>query len=186
LGAASCLAKSRDNSKIAIGLSDGSVLLRKARDLSEQIMRSKLYSQPVACICGLEDGSFVSGSYESTIERWNEKGTKLQSFRTKTAICDLIQLKSDIVLSWSHDRLSLWNLSTGTCFRTLKMDICGVVKLSEDKFLTGGSGKTIQVWDDKGECLETIQSEHYIHLMMRLDRTMVIQSVNQLTLWGLK
>jgi len=182
-----CMAKSRDNSKIAIGLYDGSVLLRKADDLSEQIMRSNLHSRPVTCICELEDGSFVSGSFEPTIERWDEKGTKLQSFIADTsAIHGLTQLNSDIVVSWSHNQLSLWNLSTGTCFRTLKMVTFGLVKLSEERFITGGPHKSIQVWDDKGECLETIQSESEIDLMMGLDKTMVIQSNSQFTLWGLK
>jgi len=178
------LIMTRDKSKVLCGLNDGSFELRRSTDLS-LISTFILYNSYAVCCCELEDGSFVSG--ESTVmKRWNEEGRVLQTFSGHSElVLRVIELKRGIILSASIDKtMKMWKVSSGDCFLTLNQDVNPVhqlLKLSKDKFLSCDETGRMQVWNDGGDCVETIQIEKGIMAMTRFGDEIITMSYFQCT-----
>jgi len=120
--------------------------------------------------CELEDGTFILDSKEE-FQRWDlSKEIALQTFTGhEHRISDVIELKSDVVLSVSEDELIIWRVSTGECLHKLTNlpDIMGLVKLSDGFFATG-SGFKIGLWNEHGYNYATYITESEIQSMIIL------------------
>jgi len=88
------------------GLSNGKVELRKLSDIQIVLASTTLHKDyRVNCFCELEDGSFVSGSHDTTMKRWTlEDGKVLGTFSGHCdAVKSIIELKDNIIVSASDD-----------------------------------------------------------------------------------
>jgi len=149
----------KDKSKLLCELEDVGFELRRATDLS-LISTFETHQRSVDC-CELEDGSFVSVGHK--MMRWDLEGKLLQTFsgQSKPKLIErVIELNNDIIMSVIfEDTMKIWRVSTGECLRTL--DCCGgnvtqLVKLSRNKFFSWGRDSRLRVWNDEGDCIETI------------------------------
>jgi len=114
------------------------------------------------------NGSFASGS-NTTVTIWNVDGKVLQTFNHAFRVDQVIELKRGGVIVSAAYSIKMWDVSTGVCLHTLidfTTRITGLIKLSEEVFLSGSTDKTIRVWDETG-CLETIHTSHKITAMSR-------------------
>jgi len=113
----------------------------------------------------MEDGSFISGSGDRTMKRWNgENGIVLQTFsENRNAIMRIIQLKSDVIVSGSlNKQLKMWKVSSGKCTRTMSLhsnQLYGLVKVSDGLFASAAVDNTLRLWNERGECIETIETQ---------------------------
>jgi len=115
------------------------------------------------------------------IRRWDNQGDVLQTFGGICAeyITDLIELKSDTVISASKDKtIRMWRVSTEECLWATKLEkkffLERMVKLSTRHFVGYSKwDRTIQVWNDKGECIETIGTFDEITAITRLGDSIV-------------
>jgi len=165
--------KTKDKTRVLCGLADGRVEIRRVSDLG-LTSSFKIHNGEggIWKICELEDGSFVSAEWK-TMKRWDETGTVLQTFSGHSnEIRRLIELKSDVVVSGSNDKtLKMWKLSTGECLRTLSFHngwVNGLEKMKDGVFVSGSTDRKIVVWFEKGNSIETYQSESWITAMTRL------------------
>jgi len=179
-------------------MSGGVVEMRRVNDLGV-ISSFKLHSKAVTCICELEDGSFVSGSLDNKMKRWDGSGRVLQIFHGHSKpITGVIELKRDVIMGSSVDNtMTMWKLSTEERLRTLTFPpsegrdsvVFGInvlVKLSEDKVLTS-SKDTIRVWSaSKGECIDTVSTGDDIGAMVRLGDVVVTATLSLMAVWKLK
>jgi len=87
------LLKTKDSTRFVCGLGGGGVEMRLVSNLG-LISSFKIHDNDyVMSMCELEDGSFVSGA-RSTMRRWNETGTVLQTFSGHSdSIQRVIELK---------------------------------------------------------------------------------------------
>jgi len=155
----------KSKSKLVCCLESGIVEFRRAVDLGLINSFRRHEFEECCCCCELEDGSFVSGG-TAKILRWDEEGRLLQTFtghdEYTSIFTMIIELSSGVIVSivsCSEDvTLKIWDVSTGLCLRTL--DIHGdaiLVKLSRDRFLSWGHEGTLRVWNERGDCNETIR-----------------------------
>jgi len=166
--------RTKDKKTIIVGLYSGVIEMRRASDLSLIKSLNELHVDPVNYVCELEDGSFVSGSHDMTLKRWSQSGLLLQTHIGHTGwIYRIIELESNLLVTASFDRtIRMWKLpprdllqpksSSEACIRTLCLHsdvVYGLVKVSSTKFVSGSYDNTIRVWDAKGECLETVNTE---------------------------
>jgi len=114
----------------------------------------------------------VSGAL-TKLKRWNKEGTVLQTFYGNMRYTvRVIELKTDVILSVALENMKIWKVSTGECLRTLDEGegakfVSKVLKLSRNKFVTWGHDCTMRVWNDDGDCIETIPTEDNIMAMSR-------------------
>jgi len=171
-----CLMKTNDSTKIVYGLSNGVIGFRESSNL-DLISSFKCHTRSVLCLCELEDGSFVSGSEDKTLKRWNSEGTVLQSFAGHSSpVRHVIELNNNTIVSGTDDFLKIFQVSSGRCTHTLTPHssfLSGLVKLSKDKFVSGSYDKTIRMWNNRGDPLETVRAEHDIEKMLRLGDMLV-------------
>jgi len=169
-----CAIKARNESCVLFGLDNGRIL---TWNISSQSFVSsfKPHSDTVYCVVELEDGSFVSGSGDTTIKRWEKNGTVLQVLSGHNDwVRKMIQLNSHVLVSASDDMtLKMWQISTAECLRTLTLHssyIYGLINLSDKqhKFASGSMDNTLRVWDDKGDCIQVIKTKYAIEAMTRL------------------
>jgi len=121
------------NKFMVCGLDNETVEFRRLNDL--EVISA--FSVPARCtICELTDGSFVSGSYEHHMKRWDIHGTVLQTF-DHSGVKHVIELKSDIIVSGTSDSVKVWKVSTGECLQvsTHNPYRATLEKLSDDLFL---------------------------------------------------
>ena len=167
-----CLLRKKDKSCIVCGFATGEVELRRVSDLGVLSSLKLHRNLPVLSICELEDGSVVSGVYNTMI-RWDEKGTVLQAFSGHSnCINRVIKLNSDVIVSASLDgKVKMWRVSTGECLRTLTLhfdNVCGLERVNDGVFVSASWSKKMVVWDEKGDCIETHKCGNYITAMTRL------------------
>jgi len=174
------LSKSKDNKRIACGLSDGRIEMRRMSDFGCWAS-FHFHSGAVYSLCTLEDGSFISGSGDRTMKRWSgEDGVVLQNFSGhRNAISRVIQLKSDVIVSASLNKvLKIWKVSSGECLHTLSLHsnlLYGLVKISDGLFASGAEDESLRVWNERGECIETIAIRALKPMAMtRLGDTIVV------------
>jgi len=173
-----CAMKTRDNMILICGTNNGRVELRRLNDLV-LISSFSVHSDGTCCICELEDGSFVSGSYDNTIKRWKaEAKSVIQAFCGHLSSVQIVLgLKRDYFVSASVDQtIKIWQISTGECLCTLSLHtsmIYGLVKLSNSKFASASWDKTIRVWDERGYCIETITTDAPIKEMAKVNNFLV-------------
>jgi len=190
----SCMIKSKTAERpwlMVCGMSSGVIEMRRTSDI--KVMSSfKLHDKDVRCICQLEDGSFVSGSFDTTIKRWYEKdGRVLQTFSGHLGIFHIVmELKSDIIITSTRDHtVTIRKVSTDECLRTIYHceSVTGMVKLSEDMFATSSGDKTIRVVNStKGECIETIRTNESVYSMIRLGNVIVTSERDRIRVRKLK
>jgi len=190
----------KNQKTIVCGLADGVIDVREADDLG-LISTFKLHFGIVYCICELEDGSFVSGFEaiesnddcdddsdddsdddnsshlcDNTLKRWNQKGDVLLVFAKFSSVSELIVLQRDVIVSAGEEGvLMMWNSSTGDCLRSIlhQGGLFGLLKLSQDTFISSSYDNTIRVWDDRGECLNTIKTDIFPGQMTRVGNAIV-------------
>ena len=169
-----CLLKTKDKTRFVCALDDGRVELRRVSDLGV-LSTFNLHGAYAAVwnLCELEDGSFVSAS-GTTMKRWDEKGTVLQTFSVSSHVNRVIQLNRDVIVSASNDaKVNMWNVSTGECLRTLARHstrVRGLEKVKDGVFASGSADGKVVVWDEKGAVIEIHkkQSDSGIAAMTRL------------------
>jgi len=141
----------------------------------------------VRCICELLDGSFVSGSYDQKIHRWNEEGKVHQTFIGHMGyVNQVMELKPDVMVSSGKDAIIMWTVSTGERCRIFTIwgeeDEHILVKLEAGMFVSGSSpdGK-IRIWTEGGECTQTINTGYSIDRITRLrDGSIVTATDNRI------
>jgi len=187
------LMMTKNQKTLVCGLQGGVVEVREAGDLG-LISSFKLHSGAVYCICELEDGSFASGfeavksdddsdgsheyPFNNTLKRWNQKGEVLLVFaKFSSSVLQLIELQRDVIVSADGDGgLMMWNATNGDCLRSMFLHLnglYGLIKLSEDTFITGSFDNTIRVWDDRGDCLNVIKTDVDFCQMTRVGNAIV-------------
>jgi len=184
-----CLIKTKCKTRFVCGLLDGSIQIRRISDLSV-ITTFRLHDNTVTCMCELDDGTFVTGSADNTMKRWNDQKETLQSFsKHPEVVMTVMKLNRDVIVSTSCNTVYIWAVSTGECLHTLTLHtelVFGLVKLSIDMFVTGSWDKTLRVWSDSGVCVETIESEHEIMAMARVGDVIVTSNANTMEIRKLK
>jgi len=184
-----CLTRTKDKSKVVFGNSDGSTEFRTKEEL-KILSTLFIHSDPVYCICQLEDGSFVSGSYKE-LSRWSENGTVLQTFNhsQRQRVRQVIGMNGGaVIVSAADDILKVWDVATGELLCTLSdhgNEVVGLIKLSEDMFISGSRDKTMRVWYEN-KCIETIHTEEAILAMTRLGDFIVTDHTGRLEVRRLK
>jgi len=170
-----CMVRAKRSSVIVCGLGNGWIQLRSSSDLALISTFKMHWGDGIYCCCELGNGSFVTGGeWDKTLKRWSsDDGTVLMNFTTSNSdsIWTVAELNSDIIVSVDmSSTIILWNISTGDRLHTLTLHsdtVCSLVKLSTNKFVSGSNDKTIRVWDYKGNCIETIQTEDAIGAIAR-------------------
>jgi len=99
------------------GFDNGTIEIRRSNNLRAVVSSFKVQTN-IRTICELTDGSFVSGSKASDLERWNRSGTVLQTF-DHLGVLKVIELRSDVIVSATDTNLKVWRVSTGECLHTL-------------------------------------------------------------------
>jgi len=166
------LLKKKSKSSFVCGMENGTIEIRRLSDLG-LLSSFKMHSREIFSICELEDGSFVSGSHDKLLKRWDETGRVVQTFSGHSHwIYKVIELKNDIIVSASEDKtVKMWRVSSGECVRTLTQShrVYGLVKLNDRMFVSGSrKDKSMVVWDHHGFCIETHKAGSFITAMTRL------------------
>jgi len=145
------------------------------------------------CICELEDGTFVSGSWKILKRRRAEpRSDSTQVFEGHSDwVDDVTELKRDVIVSASVDRtIKIWRVSTGQCLYTLELhtrSIMGLVRLSDDIFVSASWDYTIRVWDSSGRCLDRIKSKHRFNAVTMINEGLITaNAIGQFQVWRLK
>jgi len=202
------MTKAKDGESLACGREDGSIEMRKTSDLS--LVGSSpfyLHSGAVHCLRTLEDGTFVSGSSDKTMKRWDGyDGLVLQVFSGhRNTVSRIIELQRDLIVSASSNKeLKIWRVSStststsispgsrGVSLHTMTHHsnrLRGLVKVSSNDglFATVALDNTVRVWNGSGACIKTIDT-HVLGptAMTRLGDTLVITSRRWLEITQLK
>jgi len=174
------MVKAKNDSSLAIGLGDGHIQLRRFRDL-RLLLTFKPHRLAVCSLCELEDGSFLSGSADSTVKRWDAtNGNVLRTFTEhRGSIRYLIELRSGVVLS-SEDgcdgaALWIWNVSTGAHVHELYINAWGVEKIAENMFITGLMQEKSLVWEDN-KCIQFLNQNENAVSMLRLKNASIVSA----------
>jgi len=183
------MTRTNDNSSFICGL-DRIVEKRRMSDLG--LIRKVNLAFQSYCSCILEDGTVVMGGSGGKIERWDENLEQLLTTFSDHSewIHNVIALNNNegtILIAIAYGGLRMWRAS-GECFRTISLpqiDYFDLVKLSPDKFATA-SGKQIQVHNDNGDCIETINHPEKISIMIRVGHSLVTFSSSRISVWQLK
>jgi len=159
-----CMIKTKCGTMLVCGMQNGTVQCRSLSDI-DGFISFLLHSREVKNICELEDGSFVTSSMDYTLKRWEvTTGAVLRTFEGhKEWVYRLMELKSDVIVGATGERLRMWQVSTGMLLRTMNLHSNGVfalIKLSKGMFASGSIDKTVRVWNDKGNCIQTIYIQH--------------------------
>jgi len=157
-----CLTKTKQL-EIVCGLRDGRVQIYRG-DIDLILVSSfNLHSgESVSGVHELVDGSFLSGS-RGGLKRWNKEGIVLQQYSAVFGgMWGIVELQQNLIAMASYKKIvKVFNVSTGECISSpLTKAISGLIKLSNDKFVTSSVNGTIQVWNEKGELLETIKDSY--------------------------
>jgi len=194
-----CLLKTKDNSRLICSLSDGWVEVRQLSDLA-LINIFEIYSASstaVHPICELVDegGSVVFvGSGDGKLLRWDSTGKLTGTFSSAgpmhSWIEGLIESKRGTVVSASGGCLEIWRVVTGECLLSKEINAGRLVGLEKVKdgivvcaYLPFYSwrGPKIRVWDDKGNNIQSIDTDYQIQAMTRLrDGSLVTASEKRL------
>jgi len=166
-----CMIRTKNKLRIACGEYDGVVEMRRISDLYV-VSSFKVHSCGVLSICELEDGSFVSGSNDETIKRWNDNGEVLQTlYVDSTTARVVLELQSDIIAAvYRNSEVAIWRVSTGQILSRLSHGYCTqeVVRLSRDNLVT--ASYLLQVWNWKsGGYIETISKADITAMIRRGD-----------------
>jgi len=115
------------------------------------------------------------------MERWSQDGRILQTFSgPPTFTVDTIELHSGIIVTSNNVySMKMWKVSSGECFRTMSLpnNVFGLVKLSRDKFVSWEWNSALRVWNDVGDCIETIPTERGMKLLRRVGNDIVMVSL---------
>jgi len=120
------------------------------------------------------DGSFVSATPEGReVKRWNYEGRVIQTFSSSDSIHKLMALNNEIIVGAPSSRFTsffLWRISTGRCCCTTTNSglVTSLEKISESKFVSSSTDYVLRVWNEKGECIETINTTFAITEMLKL------------------
>jgi len=189
-----CMIKAKSKPMIVCGSWGGGIALRRTSDLSIISSFEFHSSHEIHALCELGDGTFISGSY-GYMKHWNESGEELRTFSWQPVrIIQIMSLKRDIIVTASDDgkkgaTTKIWKVSTGECLHTDTRSthlVQGLVKLSDSHFVSGSSDEMIEVWNDKGECFQTIEANHCIDWMTRVGDVLVTVNAVQLEIRRLK
>ena len=162
--AALSIAISSDGQFIVSGHFDGSVKLWNVK--GNLIKTLKEHKQFIRSITISRDGKWIlSGSYnDKEIKLWDfERGRSIRTFKGHNK--DLVSLRFSFdnqkIYSMDHDAIKIWNISDGTCIRTI--DKAGGSLHFDDisaMALTGGSydrntrQSCLRLWDfTSGKCI---------------------------------
>jgi len=170
--------RSNDKAFLVLGKGDGVIEIRRPEDDLGIVSRFKLHVQGVYSLCQLTDGSYVSGSDDFIMKRWDSAtGTVLKTFSEPYCAMRLIQLNSDTIVSSSWNfTAAVWKVSTGQLLHMILngSPVLGVVKLTDDKFVTCSTDRRLRVWSGvTGKCIEAISSQIPITVMTRLGDSIV-------------
>jgi len=176
--------KTRNGKHVVYGLLKGRIEMRTLRDL--RLVSTFNLPSSIMTLCELRDGSFVSAAFNSYIWRWNERGTILQSFYGQEFFLQVIELNENVIVSAARDlTLKMWQVSnettTGLCLHTMSSasdsdPFSGHVhmaKLSDHKFASVSSDRRLRVWNHKGECMQTIQTDEKMEAVTRVGNYLV-------------
>jgi len=169
-----------EESKVVVGLEDGTIEMRRTSDLS--LLRSfKMHSSAVICICELRDGSFATASFDKKLKRWSEEGQELQTFTGHRAwVNQVVETKPNTIISASEDStVKIWIVSPQVCLQTLSIPCSGLVYFEVGMFATASWDGKIRVWSDDGELIEVIDTGNTISTMRRLRDGSIITAASK-------
>jgi len=114
------------------------------------------------------------------LKRWNsEDGTVLQVISGMSA-WKVIEVRSDVIACASTDSTRTLTFShyTSHCY--------SLAKLSKDKFVSGGSGRRMIVWNEKGDRIDSIMTQYETTAITRVGDAIVSANMNRLEIRQLK
>jgi len=167
---------------LVCGYSNGTVEMRRSNEITSIIALFTIHTGSycgIRCICELSDGTFVSASQDQTLKRWNSDGRVIRTiFGHRSEVERVIELRVNILVSASSDyTVKIWKLPFGECLRNLTLhtlSVNGLMRVSESKFASISDDKTLRVWNIKGECVETIHTEHQMTACLRLSHGSIV------------
>jgi len=192
------LLRTKNGRHIACLRSGGSLEIRRVTDLvcvSECPIRCSLGFHRV---CELDDCSSGDGSHgdnsdgsssfvvasQDGLKRLSSDGRVLQSFNSKQAI-GMTQVNRNTLASVTFSGgLKLWSLATGECIREMSCfgEFTRVIsRLVNDQaplfFVTTSrlnSCNEIRVWNERGDCIQTIRTLRQVHETITLNNGSVV------------
>jgi len=180
-----CVLKTRDNSSLLCVMQSGTVEVRRLNDL--QLVVNSFYIRGLvhaASVCELEDGTFVGAGYG--LVQWDmTTGTVIKTFPTtqQYRFETIMELKNDIVVAATHLMFGMWRVSTGECFCTQSFSETsphtGIFQITKD-FFGSFQNREICVWNERGDCIETTNTDSWIKAVARVGGDIVISTTNQI------
>jgi len=165
---ACCLTRTKDKTRLVSGHANGWIDIRRSSDLTLESTFRRHWAA-INCICELtSDGSFVTGSNDGTLVRWNPRtgGSLIQVFSGHAdPVCRVVELRHNIFVSATrrHSTIESWDLSTGGRLKTWtshSSDLCGLETVSSeegDVLVSVSVDRTMRVWSERGDLLQSLE-----------------------------
>jgi len=187
IASVSLLTKTSNKNFLCV-MKNGSIEVRSLQSLN--LLHRVILSFRPSAVCGLEDCSFVVGGASGELQRWNYKGVLTTKYYGHSRLInEIIEFShSGVIVSSSvRETVKMWNPS-GECFCTVSLGchIAALARLTEDKFAMGLPNKSLRVWNDRGSCVQDINTDYCIQGMKKLGDSLVVFSKDRIEVWRLK
>lgn len=154
---ASLTALAVSNKAFCTGHADGRIRLWNSE--SKKILNSvAVHECAVSCLLAFK-GKFYSGSIEGTIHIYdlNTQSSFLLPWEHKGKVSCLALWNKTLCSGYPDGTIKFWDLNTGKCLQTSREAMEPSLVGFGGKFYSTSLQGKINVWDQKGQCLQTLQ-----------------------------
>jgi len=168
-----CVAKTRDGSRLICGYEDGLLEWRRMSDF--QVIHTLQLIGFIKIVWELEDGTFIL-TVDNVLERWDiSNRTMLQRLGGDSRTLVVTELNRDHIVTMDvsdgEGAVKIREASTGECLHSsilLDQFVQGLVNVTEGHFATGSSDNVIRLWDEFGNNYATYDTIDRVFDMIRL------------------